>query len=144
LHSPYILGDTTRPRHITCVLLWSKSDQRRLRKTLHKQTDRQTDRQTDTTKINNGHLAVNQKCVSFMYVASDKFITEDLCFQELFRSHLVTVAFSSVALVLICIHVWCIANILHNWSLSCDNSDVKRGQMLNAEATILADLSSGP
>ena len=51
-HSPYILGDTTRPRHITYVLVWSKSDQRRLRKTLHKQTDRQTDRQmTDTTKI---------------------------------------------------------------------------------------------
>ena len=46
LHSPYILGDTTRPRHITCVLVWSKSDQRRLRKTLHKQTNRQTDRQT--------------------------------------------------------------------------------------------------
>jgi len=50
-YSPYILGDTTRPRHITCVLVWSKSDRRRLRKTLHKQTDRQTDRQTDTTKI---------------------------------------------------------------------------------------------
>ena len=42
-HSPYILGDTARPRHITCVLVWSKSDQRRLTKTLHKQTDRQTD-----------------------------------------------------------------------------------------------------
>ena len=38
-HSPYILGDTTRPRHITYVLVWSKSDQGRLRKTLHKQTD---------------------------------------------------------------------------------------------------------
>ena len=50
-HSPYILRDTTRPRHITYVLVWSKSDQRRLRKTLHKQTDKQTDRQTDTTKI---------------------------------------------------------------------------------------------
>jgi len=46
-HSPYILGDTTRPRHITCVLVWLKSDQRRLRKTLQKQTDKQT----DTTKI---------------------------------------------------------------------------------------------
>ena len=45
-HSPYILGDTTRPRHITYVLVWSKSDQRRLRKTLHKQTDRQTNQQT--------------------------------------------------------------------------------------------------
>ena len=44
---PYILGDTTRPRHVTCVLVWSKSDRRRLRKTLHKQTDKQT----DTTKI---------------------------------------------------------------------------------------------
>jgi len=46
-HSPYILGDTTRPRHTTYVLLWLKSDQRRLRKTLHKQTDKPT----DTTKI---------------------------------------------------------------------------------------------
>jgi len=45
-HSPYILGDTTRPRHITYVLVWPKSDQRRQGKTLHKQTDRQTDRQT--------------------------------------------------------------------------------------------------
>ena len=56
LHSPYILGDTTRPRHITYVLVWSKSDQRRLRKTLQKQTDRQTDRHYE----NNGHLAANQ------------------------------------------------------------------------------------
>ena len=46
-HSPNILGDTTRPGHVTCVLVWSKSDRRRLRKTLHKQTDKQT----DTTKI---------------------------------------------------------------------------------------------
>ena len=45
-HSPYILGNTTRPRHITYVLVWSKSDQRRLRKILHKQTDRQTNQQT--------------------------------------------------------------------------------------------------
>jgi len=45
-HSPYILEDTTRPRHITYVLVWSKSDQRWLRKTLHKQTDRQTNQQT--------------------------------------------------------------------------------------------------
>ena len=37
-HSPYILGDTTRPRRITYVQVWSKSDQRRL----HKQTNRQT------------------------------------------------------------------------------------------------------
>jgi len=51
-HSPYILGRTTRPRHITYVLVWSKSDQRRLRKTLHKQTDRHYK--------NSGHLAVNQ------------------------------------------------------------------------------------
>jgi len=43
-HSSYILGDTTRPRHITHVQVWSKSDQRRLRKTLHKQTDRETER----------------------------------------------------------------------------------------------------
>jgi len=41
-HSPYILGDTTRPTHITYVLVLSKSDQRWLPKTLHKQTDKQT------------------------------------------------------------------------------------------------------
>jgi len=46
-HSPYILGDTTRSGHVTCVLVWSKSDRRWLRKTLHKQADKQT----DTTKI---------------------------------------------------------------------------------------------
>jgi len=45
-YSPYILGDTTRPGHVTYVLVWSKSDRRRLRKTLHKQTNRQTDIQT--------------------------------------------------------------------------------------------------
>jgi len=50
-HSPYILKDTTRSRHITHVLVWSKSDQRRLRKTQHKQTNRQTHKPTDTTKI---------------------------------------------------------------------------------------------
>jgi len=50
-YSPYILEDTTRPGHVTCDLVWSKSDRRRLRKTLHKQTNRQTNRQADTTKI---------------------------------------------------------------------------------------------
>ena len=50
-HSPYILRDTTRHRHITCVQVWSKSDERRPRKTLHKQTNGQTDKPTDTTKI---------------------------------------------------------------------------------------------
>jgi len=61
-YSPYILGDTTRPGQVTCVLVWSKSDRRRLRKTLHKQTDKQTDIQTDRHYENNGHLAVNQYC----------------------------------------------------------------------------------
>jgi len=60
-HSPHILGDTTRPRHVTCVLVSSKSDRRRLRKTLHKQTNRQTNKQTNRHYENNGHLAVNQK-----------------------------------------------------------------------------------
>ena len=46
-HSPNILGDTTRPRHITktYVQVWSKSDQRWLRKAA------QTNKPTDTTKI---------------------------------------------------------------------------------------------
>jgi len=44
---PLYSGDSTRPRHTTYVQVWSKSDQRRLRKTLHKQTDKPT----DTTKI---------------------------------------------------------------------------------------------
>jgi len=55
-HSPYFVGDTTRPRDITYIQVWSKSVQRRLRKTLHKQTDKQTNRHYE----NNGHLAVNQ------------------------------------------------------------------------------------
>jgi len=54
--SPYILGDTTKPGHVTCVLVWSKSDRRQLRKTLHKQTNRQTERQTNRHYENNGHL----------------------------------------------------------------------------------------
>ena len=65
-HSPYILGDTTRNGHVTYVLLLSKSDQRRLRKTLHKQTNRQTDRHYE----NNGHLAVNQSHESRYLIAS--------------------------------------------------------------------------
>ena len=50
---PYILGDTTRPGHVTRVLVWSKSDRRWLRKlcTKNKQTNKQTDRETDTMKI---------------------------------------------------------------------------------------------
>jgi len=63
-HSPYILGDTTRPGHVTYLLVRSKSDQRRLRKTLHKQTNKQTNKQTikhtNRHYENNGHLAVNQ------------------------------------------------------------------------------------
>jgi len=55
-HCPYILRDTTRPGHVTCILVWSKSDRRRLRKTLHKQTNKHTDRHYE----NNGHLAMNQ------------------------------------------------------------------------------------
>ena len=57
---PLYSRDTTTPRHITCVLVWSKSDQRRLRKTLHNQTNKQTDKQTNRHYENNGHLAVNQ------------------------------------------------------------------------------------
>jgi len=59
-YSPYILRNTTRPGHVTCILVWSKSDQRQLRKTLHKQTDTQTNKQTNRHYENNGHLAVNQ------------------------------------------------------------------------------------
>ena len=50
-HSPYILGDTTRSGHVTCFIVWSKSDRRRLKKTA-KQTNRHYE--------NNGHLAMNQ------------------------------------------------------------------------------------
>jgi len=58
--SPYILGDTTRPGHVTCVLVWSKSDQRQLRKTLSVCLFVCADRQTDRHYENSGHLAVNQ------------------------------------------------------------------------------------
>ena len=70
-YSPYILGDATRPGRVTCVLVWSESDRRRLRKALHKQTNRQTNRHCE----NNGHLAVNQNvvlprlCLGFVYGA---------------------------------------------------------------------------
>jgi len=40
-HSPYILGDTSRPRHITYVQVWSKDGWEKLC----------TNKQTDTTKI---------------------------------------------------------------------------------------------
>jgi len=46
-YSPYILGDTTRPGRNICVLVWSKSDRRRLKKLCtNKQTDKQTVKQT--------------------------------------------------------------------------------------------------
>jgi len=41
-----------------------KSDQRRLRKTA--QTNKQTDRQTNRHYENNGHLAVNQLCMTWL------------------------------------------------------------------------------
>ena len=71
-HSPYILGDTTRPRHITYVLVWWKSHQRRLRKTLHKQTDRHYK--------NNGHLAVNQFCKPWAICPCGMFIFRNFQF----------------------------------------------------------------
>jgi len=61
-HSPYILRDTTRPRHVTYVQVSSKSDQRRLRK-----TSAQTNGQTNRHYENNGDLAVNQKCKKIAY-----------------------------------------------------------------------------
>jgi len=64
-YSPYILGDTTRPGHVTCVLVWSKSDRTRLRKTLHKQTNRQTNRHYE----NNVHLAVNKLSFVLIFAA---------------------------------------------------------------------------
>ena len=53
-HSPYILGDTTRPRHITCPSLIEIGS-----KTAEKNSA-QTNRQTNRHYENNGHLAVNQ------------------------------------------------------------------------------------
>jgi len=48
--SPYILGDTTRPGHVTLcpslIQIGSKTAEKN-----SEQTNRQTDRQTDTTKI---------------------------------------------------------------------------------------------
>jgi len=61
-YSPYILGDTARPGHVTCVLVWSKSDRRRLRKTLHKQTDRQTDKQTLRKLWSLGREPITLRC----------------------------------------------------------------------------------
>jgi len=52
-HSPYILGDTTRPRHITCpslIEIGPKTAEKNFAQT-NKETNKQTDRQTDTMKI---------------------------------------------------------------------------------------------
>jgi len=52
-HSRYILGDTTRPRHITCpsfIEIGSKTAEKNSAQA-NKRTDRQTDKPTDTTKI---------------------------------------------------------------------------------------------
>jgi len=61
-HSPYILGDTTRPGHVTCpslIQVGSKTAEKNSAQT-NKQTDRQTNKQTNRHYENNGHLAVNQ------------------------------------------------------------------------------------
>ena len=62
--------------NITYVLVWSKSDQRRLRKTA--QTNRQTDRQTNRHYENNGHLVVNQHFYAALLLLSE-FIVEKSC-----------------------------------------------------------------
>jgi len=57
-HNPYILGDTTRPGHVTCpslIQIWSKTAEKN-----SAQRNKQTHRQTDRHYENNGHLAVNQ------------------------------------------------------------------------------------
>jgi len=63
-HSPYILGDTTRPGHVTLcpslIEIGSKAAEKNSAQT-NRQTNNQTDRQTDRHYENNGHLAVNQK-----------------------------------------------------------------------------------
>jgi len=74
--------------HCVYVLVWSKSDQRRLWKTLHKQTNKQTNKQTDkptdttkimvtwpSTNIGDGFLWVrwpNQQCQSIEGSSSPK------------------------------------------------------------------------
>jgi len=51
LHGPYILRDTTRPRHITYVLVGSKTAEK---------NSAQTNKPSNRHYENNGHLAVNQ------------------------------------------------------------------------------------
>jgi len=46
-HSPYILGDTTRPRRITCPSMIEIGSKTAEKNSAHKQTNKQTDRQTD-------------------------------------------------------------------------------------------------
>jgi len=105
---PQILGDTTRPGHVTCVLIWSKSDRRRLRKTLHKQTNRQTNRQTDRHYENNGHFAVNQythTISSFQFsqkVAKKPIFRKTLREKKGFRNFSVTVRVQSFERGVIC------------------------------------------
>ena len=87
-YGPYILRDTTRPGHATCVLVWSKSDQRRLRKTLHKQTDRQT----DTTKIMVSWLWTNKSqwiklLFHSLYLSTNASVSSRHCCQSAFICH---------------------------------------------------------
>ena len=53
-HSPYILGDTTRPRHNICPSLIE------IGSNTAEKNSAQTNRQTNRHYENNGHLAVNQ------------------------------------------------------------------------------------
>jgi len=64
-----------------CPIVWSKSDQRRLRKTLHKRTNRQTNRQTDTTKIMvTWPWTINSFIAKELYyIFSDESNTLDCC-----------------------------------------------------------------
>jgi len=99
-YSPYILGDTTRPGHVTCILVWSKSDRRRLRKTLHKQTDkqtnRQTNRQTDRHYENNGHLAVNQYSWYLRVICRTTTTRKLHCYTRRWRSADISLSFVKV------------------------------------------------
>jgi len=62
-HSPYILGDTTRPRHNICPSLIEMGSKTAAKNSA--QTNRQTNRQTDRHYENNGHLAVNQQFTTY-------------------------------------------------------------------------------
>ena len=105
-YSPYILGDTTRPGHVTCVSLIQIGS-----KTAEKNFA-QTNRQTNRHYENIGHLAVNQYLIvdSWSVKMSTLGLTSFLCWHFICGTSNYHVAFTvtcdqcAVTLLLGCVY----------------------------------------